>query len=189
MIDAISTITFRWVVQCNDSGTLFLNIFIRFWLSWPDRSANVKQWLIFRWVVLCKDGDGKIGLRVQSIDKVLLFRCQTLVNNWNNQNLTMDPHLSSVTGNICLSSHSRESRRHGGSQVWSSFKEFFSTTAFKLNSRNRRFVSPASAFLFLFPPQVQRSTSIVILRFGDQLLTLGKTALAGMTSDAVHCRF
>ena len=42
----------------------------------------------------------------------------------------MDPHLSSVTGNICLSSHSRESRRHGGSQVWSSFKEFFFTTAF-----------------------------------------------------------
>ena len=61
----------------------------------------------------------------------------------------MDPHLSSVTGNICLSSHSRESRCHGGSQVWSSFKEFFSTTAFKLSSRNRRFVSPASAFLFL----------------------------------------
>ena len=27
-----------------------------------------------------------------------------------------------------------------------------------------------------------------MLRFGDQLLTLGRTALAGMTSDAVHCR-
>ena len=29
----------------------------------------------------------------------------------------------------------------------------------------------------------------IIFRFGDQLLTLGRTALAGMTSDAVHCRY
>ena len=44
-------------------------------------------------------------------------------------------------------------------------------------------------------PQQRRSWSFVInstiqnKRFGDQLLTLGRTALAGMTSDGVHCRF
>jgi len=65
-----------------------------------------------RWVVLCKDGDNKVGLRVQSIDKGIF---------------------------VCL-------------------------------------VIPGSP------------AAMAGLRFGDQLLTLGRTALAGMTSDAVHCR-
>ena len=31
--------------------------------------------------------------------------------------------------------------------------------------------------------------TVVFCRFGDQLLTLGRTALAGMTADAVHCKY
>merc|ERR1712179_80760 len=70
----------------------------------------VNPWLS-RWVILCKDGYGKIGLRVQTYNKGVFV---SLV----------------ITG------------------------------------------SPAA---------------MAGLRFGDQLLTLGRTALAGMTSDAVHC--
>ena len=71
----------------------------------------VNPWLS-RWVILCKDGYGKIGLRVQTYNKGVFV---SLV----------------IAG------------------------------------------SPAA---------------MAGLRFGDQLLTLGKTTLAGMTTDAVHCR-
>ena len=71
----------------------------------------VNPWLS-RWVILCKDGFGKIGLRVQTYNKGVFV---SLV----------------IAG------------------------------------------SPAA---------------MAGLRFGDQLLTLGKTTLAGMTADAVHCR-
>merc|ERR1711909_110557 len=71
----------------------------------------VNPWLS-RWVILCKDGYGKIGLRVQTYNKGVFV---SLV----------------ITG------------------------------------------SPAA---------------MAGLGFGDQLLTLGKTTLAGMTTDAVHCR-
>ena len=73
--------------------------------------AVVNPWLS-RWVILCKDGLGKIGLRVQTYQKGVFV---SLV----------------IAG------------------------------------------SPAA---------------MAGLRFGDQLLTLGKTTLAGMTTDAVHCR-
>jgi len=72
----------------------------------------VNPWLS-RWVILCKDGNGKIGLRVQTYKKGVFV---SLV----------------VPG------------------------------------------SPAA---------------MAGLRFGDQLLTLGKTELAGKTPDRVHCMF
>ena len=65
------------VLVCTDSSKLYSTITrwvvtIRWVINYTHLQMGefAQTILIIRWVVLCKDGDGKVGLRVQSMDKV-----------------------------------------------------------------------------------------------------------------------